>query len=165
MFDGEQRLCCAVMQINLDCNACFVILRSRTCSNEATMWMYFFRGKLERNFFTNFESSIFSPKDADFEEISDNLPTKSSIFSVSFIFKRSNSAFRNAKIIICRQFRPSDITVKLQKKMKRRVEIPEIEDFSGSHGGEEEHYHHEPPYEPQHEYPVQSDNMTTPLLC
>lgn len=47
--------------------------------------------------------------------------------------------------------------------MKRRVEILEIEDLSGGHGGEEEHYHHEQPYEPQHEYPA--DQVTTPLLC
>ena len=60
--------------------------------------MYFFRGRLLRNFFTSFVSSIFSPNEAALDEISDNLPTKSSIVSVSFIFKRSNSA-----ISVCRR--------------------------------------------------------------
>ena len=40
---------------------------------------------------------MFSPKDADFQEILDSLPTKSSIVLVSFIFKRSNSAIRVCK--------------------------------------------------------------------
>ncbi|KAL0647027.1 hypothetical protein Bca4012_045318 [Brassica carinata] len=36
-------------------------------------------------------------------------------------------------------------------------------DLTGSHGGEEGHYH-ELPYEPHNEYPLQPDHMTTPLL-
>ncbi|KAF8090638.1 hypothetical protein N665_0470s0005 [Sinapis alba] len=112
---SEKRLCCTVMRINLDCNAC--------C-------------RKVRRILTNMK------------EVETHMIEK-----------------KERKIIVCGQFRPSDIAVKLQKKMKRRVEILEIEDLSGGNGGEEEHYHHEPPYEPQHEYPVQSDNMTTPLLC
>ncbi|KAL0647030.1 hypothetical protein Bca4012_045321 [Brassica carinata] len=36
--------------------------------------------------------------------------------------------------------------------------------LTGSHGGEEGHYH-ELPYEQHNEYPLQPDHMTTPLLC
>lgn len=71
-----------------------VTLKSSTCSRDATMWMYFFLGRLLRNFLTIFDSSIFSPKADDFEDISDNFPTKSSMDYVPFIFKRSNSAIR-----------------------------------------------------------------------
>jgi len=74
-----------------------VTLRSSTCSRDATMCMYFFLGRLLRNFLTSLVSSMVSPKDADFEEISDSLPTKSSIVSVSFIFKRSNSVIKVCK--------------------------------------------------------------------
>ena len=56
--------------------------------------MYFLRGKHDKNFFTSFDSSILSPNAADFDDNSDSLPTKSSIFSVSFIFKRSNSVIK-----------------------------------------------------------------------
>ncbi|KAH0860030.1 hypothetical protein HID58_088294, partial [Brassica napus] len=52
--------------------------------------------------------------------------------------------------------RTQDVAVKLQKKMERNL--------TGSHGGEEGHYH-ELPYEPHNEYPLQPDHMTTPLLC
>ncbi|CAN6848759.1 unnamed protein product [Brassica oleracea var. botrytis] len=112
MFDGEkQRLCCAVMRINMDCNACCRKVR-RILINMKEV-----------------ETHVIEKKER--------------------------------KIIVCGQFRPSDIAVKLQKKMKRRVEILEIEHLSGDHGGgEEEHYH-----EPQYEYPVQPDQVTTPLLC
>ncbi|KAG2261501.1 hypothetical protein Bca4012_013756 [Brassica carinata] len=73
---------------------------------------------------------------------------------------------REDKIIVCGRFRSSDIVVKLQKKMKRRVEILEVEDFTGGHGREQGFHDHEPPYEPEHEYSVQQpDHMTWPLLC
>lgn len=70
---------------------------------------------------------------------------------------------KERKIIVCGRFRPSDVAVKLQKKMKRRVEILEVEDLAGGQGGGGQE--HEPPYEPPHEYSPQSDHMTTPLLC
>lgn len=73
---------------------------------------------------------------------------------------------KERKIIVCGQLRPSDVAVKLQKKMKRRVEILEIEDLTGGHGREgEEGHDHEPMYQSQHEYPLQPDHMATPLLC
>ncbi|XP_013675137.2 cytochrome P450 705A1-like [Brassica napus] len=100
---SEKRLCCAVMRINMDCNACCRKVR-RILINMKEV-----------------ETHVIEKKER--------------------------------KIIVCGQFRPSDIAVKLQKKMKRRVEILEIEHLSGDHGGgEEEHYH-----EPQYEYPVQPD--------
>ena len=71
-----------------------VVLRSRICSSDATMWIYFFLGKLDKNFFTSLDSSMFSPNSADFVDISDNLPVKSSMLSLSFILRRSNSAIR-----------------------------------------------------------------------
>ncbi|XP_013619767.1 PREDICTED: heavy metal-associated isoprenylated plant protein 26-like isoform X2 [Brassica oleracea var. oleracea] len=107
---SEKRLCCAVMRINMDCNACCRKVRRILINMKV-------------------ETHVIEKKER--------------------------------KIIVCGQFRPSDIAVKLQKKMKRRVEILEIEHLSGDHGGgEEEHYH-----EPQYEYPVQPDQVTTPLLC
>ncbi|CAH8361015.1 unnamed protein product [Eruca vesicaria subsp. sativa] len=67
------------------------------------------------------------------------------------------------RIIVCGRFRPSDVVVKLQKKMKRRVEILEVEDLTG---GEEGFHDNEPPYDREHEYSEQQpDHMTTPLLC
>lgn len=71
---------------------------------------------------------------------------------------------KERQVILCGRFRPSDVAVKLQKKMKRRVEILEVEDLSGGHGGEEGH-EQEQPYEPPYEYSQQTDHMTTPLLC
>lgn len=69
------------------------------------------------------------------------------------------------RIIVCGRFRPSDVVVKLQKKMKRRVEILEVEDLTGGHGRDEGFHDHEPPYEQGHEYSEQQpDHMTTPLL-
>lgn len=74
---------------------------------------------------------------------------------------------KERQVIVCGRFRPSDVAVKLQKKMKRRVEILEIEDLTSDHvggGGEAQEY--EQPYEPPHEYSPQPDHiMTTPLLC
>ncbi|XP_020881714.1 uncharacterized protein LOC9311355 isoform X2 [Arabidopsis lyrata subsp. lyrata] len=73
---------------------------------------------------------------------------------------------KERQVILCGRFRPSDVAVKLQKKMKRRVEILEVEDLANGHGGEEGHeYEPEPPYEQPYEYSQQSDHMTTPLLC
>ncbi|KAG7563540.1 Heavy metal-associated domain superfamily [Arabidopsis suecica] len=71
---------------------------------------------------------------------------------------------KERQVILCGRFRPSDVAVKLQKKMKRRVEILEVEDLANGHGGEEGH-EYEPPYEQPYEYSQQSDHMTTPLLC
>ncbi|XP_010514212.1 PREDICTED: uncharacterized protein LOC104790206 isoform X2 [Camelina sativa] len=73
---------------------------------------------------------------------------------------------KERQVIICGRFRPSDVVVKLQKKMKRRVEILEIEDLSGGHGGGEEGQHEqEQPYEQPYDYYQQPDQFTTPLLC
>lgn len=72
---------------------------------------------------------------------------------------------KERKIIVCGHFRPSDIAIKLQKRMKRRVEILEVEDLAGGRGGGGGGQEQEPPYEPTHEYSPQSDHMTTPLLC
>ncbi|KAL0692666.1 hypothetical protein Bca4012_059846 [Brassica carinata] len=113
---SQKRLCCAVMRINLDCNACCRKVR-RILINMKEV-----------------ETHVIEKKER--------------------------------KIIVCGQFRPSDVAVKLQKKMKRRVEILEIEDLTGGHGGEgEEGHDHVPMYQSQHEYPLQPDHMTTPLLC
>ncbi|CAH2045464.1 unnamed protein product [Thlaspi arvense] len=111
---SEKRQYCAVMRINLDCNAC--------CR------------KVRR--------IIINMKEVDTHMIEK----------------------KERKIIVCGRFRPSDIAVKLQKKMKRRVEILEVEDITGGHG-EEEGYEHESPYEMPQEYSVHPDHMTTPLLC
>ena len=71
-----------------------VVLRSRTCSREATICIYFFLDKVFRNFFTSLDSSMVSPSDADLDEISDSFPTKRSIVSSSFILSLLNSAIR-----------------------------------------------------------------------
>ena len=71
-----------------------VVLRSRTCSKDATMWIYLLLGKLLRNFFTILGSSMISPSEADFEEISDSFPTITSIVSSYCILSLSNSAIR-----------------------------------------------------------------------
>ena len=47
-----------------------------------------------KNFLTNFGSSMFSPNAADLDAISDCLPTKLSILSISFILSLSNSDIR-----------------------------------------------------------------------
>ncbi|CAA7053765.1 unnamed protein product [Microthlaspi erraticum] len=49
------------------------------------------RGRLFRNFLTNFGSSIVSPRAADFDAISASFPPKSSMVSVFFILRRLNS--------------------------------------------------------------------------
>ncbi|CAN8253693.1 unnamed protein product [Cochlearia groenlandica] len=76
---------------------------------------------------------------------------------------------KERKIIVCGLFRPSDIAIKLQKKMKRRVEILEIEDLTGGGGGENDDGEggdeQEPPFGTHHEYTHYNDHMTTPLLC
>uniref|UniRef100_A0A1J3J852 Heavy metal-associated isoprenylated plant protein 26 n=1 Tax=Noccaea caerulescens TaxID=107243 RepID=A0A1J3J852_NOCCA len=72
---------------------------------------------------------------------------------------------KERQIIVCGRFRPSDVAVKLQKKMKRRVEILEVEDLAGGHEEEGGGQEHEAPYEPSYEYSEQPDHMTTPLLC
>ncbi|KAJ0230611.1 hypothetical protein HA466_0307130 [Hirschfeldia incana] len=69
------------------------------------------------------------------------------------------------RIIVCGRLRPSDVVVKLQKKMKRRVGILEVEDLTGGDGREEGFHDHEPPYEQEREYSEQQpDCMTAPLL-
>lgn len=80
-----------------------VVLRSITCSRDATMCTNFFKGKLIRNFFTSLASSLFffliktslassmaTPRAFDLEAISDRFPPNSSILSDSFSFRRSN---------------------------------------------------------------------------
>ncbi|KAL1189663.1 hypothetical protein V5N11_018273 [Cardamine amara subsp. amara] len=71
---------------------------------------------------------------------------------------------KERQVIVCGRLRPSDVAVKLQKKMKRRVEILEVEDLTTDHGrGEGQEY--QQPYEPPHEYSPEPDHMSTPLLC
>ncbi|CAN7139838.1 unnamed protein product [Brassica rapa subsp. narinosa] len=72
---------------------------SSTCSSDATICMYFLRGRLLRNFLTSFDSSISSPSTAAFDDISDNLPAKSSIFSASFIESLSNSDIKSSLML------------------------------------------------------------------
>ncbi|XP_006292036.2 uncharacterized protein LOC17886512 isoform X2 [Capsella rubella] len=94
---------------------------------------------------------------------------------------------KERQVILCGRFKPSDVAVKLQKKMRRRVEILEVEDLTGGHGGEEEGQHEqEPPpqpyeqpydysqqpdhltstpYEQPYGYSQQPDQLTKPLLC
>ena len=56
------------------------------------MLIYFFLGKVSKNIFTSFGSSMTVPREAYFEEISVNLPMKVSILSLSFILSLSKSA-------------------------------------------------------------------------
>lgn len=73
---------------------------------------------------------------------------------------------KERQVIVCGRFRPSDIAVKLQKKMKRRVEILEVQDLSNDHAEEGGHEYEQPyEYEQPQEYYLQPDHMTTPLLC
>ncbi|CAH1444545.1 unnamed protein product [Lactuca virosa] len=53
--------------------------------------MNFDRGRLFRNFLTNLDSSMVSPRAADFKVIPDNFPAYKSIDSDSDILSRSNS--------------------------------------------------------------------------
>ncbi|KAF8086717.1 hypothetical protein N665_0614s0002 [Sinapis alba] len=76
-----------------------------------------------------------------------------------------NACCRKVKKVSHQYERPSNVAVKLQKKIERRVEIIKTEDLTGGHVQGEEGHDHDPPYEPQYEYPQQPNHMTTPLMC
>ena len=38
------------------------------------------------------------------------------------------------RLIVCGRFVPSDVAIKIKKKMNRRVEILEVQEFSGENG-------------------------------
>ncbi|KAJ6689671.1 hypothetical protein OIU85_006027 [Salix viminalis] len=45
---------------------------------------------------------------------------------------------QQCRISVCGVFRPSDVAIKLRKKMKRRVEILDIQEFGGSNEQEDQ---------------------------
>ncbi|KAJ4843163.1 hypothetical protein Tsubulata_018590 [Turnera subulata] len=45
---------------------------------------------------------------------------------------------QHCRISVCGRFRPSDVAIKLRKKMNRRVEILDIQEFDGSEAANEE---------------------------
>jgi hypothetical protein len=45
---------------------------------------------------------------------------------------------QQCRISVCGIFRPSDVAIKLRKKMNRRVEILEIQEFGGGNEQEEQ---------------------------
>ena len=45
---------------------------------------------------------------------------------------------QQCRIIVCGVFRPSDVAIKLRKKMNRRVEILDIQEFGGSNEQEDQ---------------------------
>ena len=60
------------------------------------------------------------------------------------------------RVSVCGRFRPADVAIKLRKKMRRRVEILEIEEMTSHYEPQEEtptvnHYKY---YEPQEETPI-----------
>ncbi|XP_010554237.1 PREDICTED: uncharacterized protein LOC104824033 isoform X2 [Tarenaya hassleriana] len=116
---SEKRLCCVVMRMNLDCNAC--------CRKAGRIILNM---KVERHMIEK----------------------------------------EDRKVIVCGRFRPSDVAIKLRKKMNRRVEILHVQGFGhegggdgggggGGGGGQEEHDPH------NYDNAMQHDHTTTPLLC
>nr|GEW72217.1 heavy metal-associated domain, HMA [Tanacetum cinerariifolium] len=61
------------------------------------------------------------------------------------------------RVSVCGRFRPADVAIKLRKKMRRRVEILEIEEMTNHYEPQEEetpivkHYKY---YEPREETPI-----------
>ncbi|KAF9674111.1 hypothetical protein SADUNF_Sadunf10G0093700 [Salix dunnii] len=81
------KTCCAVLRINLDCNAC--------CRKARRIIL-------------------------NMKEIETHMIEK-----------------QQCKISVCGRFRPSDVAIKLRKKMNRRVEIMDTQEFGSSNEQED----------------------------
>src|SRR5690606_21356515 len=62
----------------------------RTCSKDATIWIYLCLGRLFKNFLTILDSSMFSPNEAALDARRDIFPAKSSNASLSSSFNLSD---------------------------------------------------------------------------